>query len=42
MWGSENGRSERTLKRIQAKAIKKIATCLNQLETMLPEEKMRI
>ena len=30
-WGVMNGRSERTLKRIQAKAIEQLTTCLNQL-----------
>jgi hypothetical protein len=31
-WGVINGRSERTLKRIQAKAIDRIVSCLNHLE----------
>lgn len=40
MWGVANGRSERTLKRIQAKAIEKIVACLNQLEAVLKEEEV--
>ena len=32
MWGVMNGRSERTLKRIQAKAIDRIVACLSQIE----------
>ena len=32
-WGVMNGRSERTLKRIQSKAIEHLTTCLNQLGT---------
>ena len=32
MWGVMNGRSERTLKRIQAKAVERIVACLNQIE----------
>lgn len=34
MWGIINGRSERTLKRIQAKAIDRVVSCLNHIETM--------
>lgn len=33
MWGVANGRSERTLKRMQAKGIERIVTCLNHMET---------
>ena len=33
-WGAINGRSERTLKRIQSKAIQRILNCLTQLENM--------
>lgn len=33
-WGVINGRSERTLKRIQAKAIARIVNCLNQFNTV--------
>lgn len=29
-----NGRSERTLKRMQAKAIRRIAACMNQIEAL--------
>ena len=31
-WGTQNGRSERTLKRIQAKAIQRILKCLVHIE----------
>ena len=34
MWGIMNGRSERTLKRIQAKAINRIVACLNQIQSL--------
>ena len=33
-WGTENGRSERTLKRIQAKAIQRILNCLVRIDGM--------
>lgn len=39
LWGIMNGRSERTLKRIQAKAICRIADCLNQLDNCQDIEK---
>ena len=41
-WGVINGRSERTLKRIQAKAIKRIVECMNEIEALTgpdPEKK---
>lgn len=38
-WGFANGRSERTLKRIQARALKRITDCLNQLEENTTGEK---
>ena len=34
VWGIMNGRSERTLKRMQAKAIRRIAACMNQIEAL--------
>lgn len=34
MWGVVNGRSERTLKRIQSKAIDRIVHCLNQIDAL--------
>ena len=33
-WGIMNGRSERTLKRIQARAIKRIVECMNEIEAL--------
>ena len=37
-WGIVNGRSERTLKRIQSKAILRIANFLNNLENIIKEQ----
>ncbi len=34
MWGIMNGRSERTLKRIQSKAVERIVACLSQIESL--------
>lgn len=38
MWGVMNGRSERTLKRIQSKAVDRIVACLNQIESLSQSE----
>lgn len=38
MWGIMNGRSERTLKRIQAKAVERIVACLNQINHLYRNE----
>ncbi len=38
MWGVMNGRSERTLKRIQSKAVDRIVACLNQIESLSQTE----
>ena len=38
MWGIMNGRSERTLKRIQAKAVERIVACLNQINHLSRNE----
>ena len=38
MWGIMNGRSERTLKRIQSKAVDRIVACMNQIESLSQTE----
>ena len=41
-WGPMNGRSERSLKRTQARAIKRIVECMNEIEVLTipdPEKK---
>ena len=38
MWGIMNGRSERTLKRIQSKAVDRIVACMNQIELLSQTE----
>lgn len=38
MWGVMNGRSERTLKHIQSKAVDRIVACLNQIESLSQSE----
>ncbi len=37
-WGIMNGRSERTLKRIQSKAVDRIVACMNQIELLSQTE----
>lgn len=40
-WGVINGRSERTLKRIQAKAIKRIVECMNEIEALTVPDSLK-
>ena len=42
MWGKLNCRSERTLKRIQSKAIDRIVICLNQIDSLLGSDQFNI